>query len=237
MLRRVEAEEDVPALLERARKGDRNAREELIAAHQSFIAGCVAKAVPGRGGIRDTDEYSIALIAFNEAVDGYDPARGASFHGFARQVISRRLVDYYRASRRFSPELPQAEPPEETVESDFTLPEDDVREEIERFATRLGEFGITLEDLVRETPRHRDSRKMAIGIARRILEDPELRAGLERKRRLPFNLLLRQLVFNRKTIQRHRKYIIGAYLILAGDFPVLREYVRDAEKGGAQSGG
>lgn len=231
----VEAEKDILVLLEKAQKGDRIAREDLIAAHQSFIAGCVAKVVPRRGGIRDMDEYSIALLAFNEAVDGYDAGRGASFHGFARQVINRRLVDHYRVSRRFSPELPQAEPPEETVESDFTLPEDDVREEIERFATRLGEFGITLEDLVRETPRHRDSRRMAIGIARRVLEDPELRAGLERKKKLPFTLLLRQLVLNPKTIQRHRRYIIGVYVVLGGDFPLLREYVRGAE-GGAESG-
>ncbi len=41
------------------------------------------------------EELSIALMAFNEAIDGYDTSKG-SFLSFAKLVINRRLIDYLR---------------------------------------------------------------------------------------------------------------------------------------------
>jgi RNA polymerase sigma factor len=231
------SEKETLVLLEQARKGNRSAREELIAGHRNFIVKCVAQVVPAqRADLTSTDEYSVALIAFNEAVDRYDASRGASFHGFARQVIRRRLVDHYRASRRHAAEVPYAELPRETGRPENAFPADEAREEIQRLTAHLAEYGISFEDLVRETPKHRDSRRIAVGIARRILADPEMRASLERKKKLPFKILLRQLVFNPKTVQRHRRYIIAVCLILGGDFPLLRDYVRGIEEGGEQGG-
>lgn len=232
-------ENETLVLLERARNGDPVAREDLISGHRSFIAKCVVQAVPVRGEVTTTDEYSVALIAFNEAVDRYDPARGASFHGFARQVIRRRLADHYRASRRHAAEVPHAGPPPEVPgrpEAEVAFAAEDAREEIMRLTALLADYGISFEDLVRETPKHKDSRRIAVGIARRIVEDPEMRASLERKKKLPFTTLIRTMVFNPKTLQRHRKYIIAVCLILGGDFPLLRDYVRGVWEGGAQDG-
>lgn len=219
-------------LLEKARSGDRTAREDLIAAHRGFIASCVLRAVPVRGEVTETDEYSVALLAFNEAVDRYDAARGASFHGFARQVIRRRLVDHYRSARRHAPEVPCAELPPEAEQPPAELPADEVREEIERLAAALAAYGISFADLVHDTPKHQDSRRLAVGIARRILADPRLRTDLERKKRIPVKILLKQLMYSPKTVQRHRRYIIAACLILGGDYPLLQEYVRGVEEGG-----
>lgn len=233
---RLEDEREMLALLARAQNGDRVGREDLIALNQAFIVRCVAHVIPPPADVTATDEYSVALLAFNEAVDRYDAARGASFQGFAQQVIKRRLVDHYRTSRRHALEVPYAELPEVSAASEPVLPVDEMREEIERLAVRLAEFGVSFEDLVRETPKHRDSRRIAIGIARRILADATMRAGLERKKKLPFTNLLRQLAFNPKTIQRHRRYIIAVYLVLAGDFPLLQAYVRGVAEGGEQGG-
>ena len=232
----LQDEKNTQLLVERAKNGDRTGREELIVNNQAFIAKCVSQAVYSQADVKATDEYSIALLAFNEAIDSYDMTRGASFHGFARQVIKRRLVDHYRTSRRHENEVLYAEPPDVVAEPESPFPADEMKEEIERLAVRLDTFGISFKDLVDNTPKHRDSRQIAIGIARRILEDSAMRASLERKKKLPFTALLKQLFFNPKTIQRHRKYIIAVYLILGDELPLLQAYVQGAEKGGAQSG-
>ncbi|MBE0465789.1 MAG: sigma-70 family RNA polymerase sigma factor [Candidatus Desulforudis sp.] len=231
-----EPENKTPVLLERAQKGDPEARETLIETHRAFIAKCVLQNVPPRADITATDEYSVALLGFNEAVDRYDPGRGASFHSFARQVIRRRLVDHYRASQRYASEVPHDVLPEVAAADGPGFPVEEVREEIERLTVGLAGFGISFDDLVRETPKHRDSRRIAVDIARRILADPGMRANLEKKKKLPFTTLLRQLVFNPKTVQRHRKYIIAMYLVLGGDFPLLRDWVRGVEQGGEPDG-
>ena len=54
---------------------------------------------------RSDDEFSIALLAFYEAVKHYDPA-GGSFGAFASLVIRHRLADYYRSQRHFETEIP-----------------------------------------------------------------------------------------------------------------------------------
>ena len=37
---------------------------------------------------------------------------------------------------------------------------------------------------------------------------------------------------SRKTIERHRKYIIAAVIILTGDYPILAEYMKYMKEGG-----
>ena len=43
-----------------------------------------------------SDEFSIGLQAFNEALDAYQSDKGASFLYFAKMVINRRVIDYIR---------------------------------------------------------------------------------------------------------------------------------------------
>ena len=52
------------------------------------------------------DEASIAMIAFNEAIDAYDDSAGASFLSFAEIVIKRRMVDYFRRKTKRQEEVP-----------------------------------------------------------------------------------------------------------------------------------
>jgi len=44
--------------------------------------------------LTQSDEYSIALIAFNEAIESYDLDKKTKFVSFSKQVIKRRLIDY-----------------------------------------------------------------------------------------------------------------------------------------------
>ena len=50
------------------------------------------------------DEWSIALIAFSEAVQSYDESKG-NFYSFASLVIKRRLMDYFDKQSKFQSEI------------------------------------------------------------------------------------------------------------------------------------
>ena len=51
------------------------------------------------------DEWSVALIAFHEAVLAYDREKG-NFKQFAALIIRRRLIDHLNAERRHAAEIP-----------------------------------------------------------------------------------------------------------------------------------
>jgi len=52
------------------------------------------------------DELSIALIAFNSAIDSYDARKQVPFLPYAKVVIQNRLKDFFRKSSRLSLEVP-----------------------------------------------------------------------------------------------------------------------------------
>ena len=74
----VRAKEDEPFL------------ERFIEAHEGFILRTASRHA-GHTVTRSDDEYSVALMAFYEAVKGYDPA-GGPFGAYASLVIGCRLA-------------------------------------------------------------------------------------------------------------------------------------------------
>ena len=230
---------DLPELVTRAKDGDVEARNRLIAKFQPFILG-IASRVSGRfvQAGRD-DEVSVGLLAFNEAIDSYDPAKGVSFLGFAEVVIRRRLIDYFRkeGQRREVPLTGFEDEDEEgqtynavqnrRAMDDFTSHGEaqDRREEILRYQARLKEYGISLQELVELTPKHDDARKRAMQAARIVADNAEYRAHLLKRGELPLKSLETEVQVSRKTLERQRKYIIAIALALTDDFVYLREYI------------
>ncbi len=224
-------------LLDRARAGDAEARETLLRWYQPFVLR-VAVAVsrrylsPGRD-----DEFSVGLSAFNEAIDGYDAGRGVSFLGFAETVIRRRLIDYYRRNRAARREIPlSAVYSSEAEEAESGLRHAteafqaaaeawERREEIRRFRSLLAEFGIGLGELARVCPRHEDTRRRVFAVARMLADDPVLADRLRLRRELPLKELAARSGLSRKTLERHRRYIVAVALILLEDLPYLRGYL------------
>lgn len=86
-----------------AAKDNETLRNNFISVNNNFILGTACKAA-GHFVTESDDEYSVALIAFNEAIDSYDEEKG-NFHSFAALVIRRRIYDYIRSADRFSGEI------------------------------------------------------------------------------------------------------------------------------------
>lgn len=239
-------------LVQRARAGDPHARDQLIRDYTPFVlkAACKACKKPYLVLGRD-DEASVALMAFDEAIAGFDPSRGISLFSFAEMVIRRRITDFYRKERSRSREIPlsdfvassaggdardnlQAVEVEEAM-AQYALAEEagERRAEIERYRALLSRYSINFDDLVRVAPRHKDARERAIEVARLVAEKPEWREYLLATGCLPLAELVKVSGLSRKTLERKRKYIIAVALIFAGEFSYLAEYVRQPQPAGA----
>jgi RNA polymerase sigma factor len=231
-------------LVEAAQRGDAAVRERLIAAYTPLVLRtgsrlCGRYLQPGRD-----DEVSVGLLALNEAVDRWRRDQGASFRSFAEIVVRRRLIDHFRreAARH---EVPVSE--FEQVEDDGNVwnpldaaqalaierdrrEAEDRRADIARFSAILRPYGISLQDLVRCSPRHGDARARAVAVARAVAARPEWAEYLRRHRALPLRELeaQRDLQVSRKTMERQRKFIIAVALILLEGLESLRAYVPGA---------
>jgi RNA polymerase sigma factor len=224
-----------------AQAGDEASREALLTDYRPFVLRVASRACGRFLRPEVDDEASVALIAFNEAIDRYDAQSGASFVTFAEMVVKRRLIDHFRRARG-SRETPLSDFEVEDAEGQVSNPvevaaalsahrERDEAEErrldIERFKSALGEFGIGLGELVRASPQHRDARERAIAVARAVADNPEWSSYLREHRALPLKAIERAggLGLSRKTLERQRKYIIAVALVLMERIEHLMAYL------------
>lgn len=85
-------------------KSDIQERERLIRSHEAFILKCASKSCR-RYITRSDDEWSVSIMAFSQAIDGYEITRG-SFLSFSALVIKRRLLDYRKSKMKYINEIP-----------------------------------------------------------------------------------------------------------------------------------
>lgn len=224
---------DHTTLLRRAREGDRAAREEFITLNREFVRQTASR-ICGRHLDYHQDEMSIALIAFNEAIDGYDEKRGIPFQVFARLVIRSRLSDHFRREGRLLPLVPDnwpaATPVVTTTESAAeALLEEERRQEVRAYRDHLLEYGLTLNALVAASPKHRDTRRNLLRAARTLAGDKELFAYLVSKKKLPVSRLASASGISVKALEKGRKYVVAVSLIFGFPerYPHLYAYLAE----------
>lgn len=229
------------------KNGDDQLREKLISDYRPFIIKVVSKTTGMYIDLENSEEFSIGLIAFNEAINCFDANKNSGFINFAQTVIKRRLIDYIRKNEKNRKVYPLTyfNNGENEIESSFEekyLVVDsssqfgniETKEEIALFIKKLNDFGIKLKDLVKSAPKHIDSKRLSISIARVLVENKELSDKLKRKKNIPMVDLMKLVDVNHKTIERNRKFIISVYLILSSNLEVMQGYVENIEKGGKE---
>lgn len=232
-------------LLEAARSGDEKAREKLIKSYISFIKNTASNHCKKRLEWENDDELSVAMLAFNEAIDGYDYSAGKKFENYARMVIRSRLIDFYRreskhqhlslsfekegsGEREDSTKLNSNGLSHLEAKASFEKYKEkeaveDRREEMEEFEKVLGEYGISLELLEDSAPRHKKTRDKLVEIAKYIADRQDLVSYVARKKKLPLKELVMAFGVNKKVVKRGRKYILGILLIIIDErFSYLR---------------
>lgn len=175
-----------------------NAEEtgRFVEEYKPFIASCAEK-VTGRYMSYDADdELSIAMIAFVEAIRSFDSSKG-NFFTFSRNVIKRRLIDYYRKEKRYRDVVPlnvYAQDGETEIDlgADEAIREFSDRDiaelrrvEIEKLAKELRQWNITYRDLAKVSPRHRKTREQCAVLAGIILSRPDMLESIMVRKYLP----------------------------------------------------
>ena len=112
-----------------AAKTDSARADGLIRDCLPFIRGQASRFL-GRPCTDQDDEYSIAMIAFHEAIQNYSRMRGP-FLRYAALTIRSRLIDYHRREKRHKGQISLFAPHDE--EDGRTLA-DTLPEERDRFA-------------------------------------------------------------------------------------------------------
>lgn len=221
-----------------AKKGNEFSREEFIQNHKPFIIKISSNLCKRYLTWGHDEELSIALVAFNEAIDSFKPDDRASFYGFAKTVINRRLIDYFRKESKHQVlSLTPLEPDkddlydyesassfkqykEEEQQSDFA-------ETVKNYTTVLAEYGILLEDLVEVSPKHRDSKATLWRVAQEFCEHSNLLKHLTKTKLLPLKELELLTGVKRKVLERGRKYLIATALILSDpEFESLKGFTQ-----------
>ncbi len=222
-----------------AATSDERKREELIRGHEQTILRTASSACH-RYVNKSDDEWSIALCAFSKAVDVYTAEKG-DFLPFAQMLIKRDLIDYYRSQKNTLREVIVAphvlegggEPEEDpsgvylaVVKNSQEASDRSLRDEILAANELLSDYGFRFFDLTECSPQQDKTRKECAVAIRFMLTDSTLFAALEKTRKSPIKALAAASGVSRKTLDRYRKYIIMAVLILDGDYPQLAEYLK-----------
>ncbi len=225
--------------IRRIRNGENTLRDFLMESYYSYILAIVSRMI-GRPA-NSSDEFSVGLQAFHEAIDRFDETKNVSFLNFAGLVINRRIIDYLRKSNRSYLEYPftyfEANDSEGCIEK-YAVQQPgiftdklEIQEELLQFKQDLLAFGITFEDLVRLAPKHLDTKLLCISIAKKLTESMELTDKLMTGKKLPIAEILTVFGVHRKTIENHRKYIIALFLILRSDMDIIKGYCSFLLKG------
>ena len=231
--------QDLTEIVLLIQEGDLELRNELLKQYKPFIKKSVSSVC--RRYIRETDdEFSVGLIAFNDAIDKFSVDKGNALLPFADTMIRRRVIDYIRVQSRKMNEL--------TLETQFVSADEyipnsvdvqnslenhrkqlesiSIKDEIIQYTELLRTFHITFDQLVKHTPKHIDARNNAIKIAKIVADEPIMMSYLLKKKKLPVKLLESRVSVSRKTIERNRIYIISMALILTGDYVFLKDYLK-----------
>ena len=218
---------------------DERTREELIRSQEQMILRTASSACH-RYVSKSDDEWSIALCAFSKAIDVYS-AQKSDFLPFAQMLIKRELIDYYRSQKNALREIAVAphvlegggEPEEDTdgvylavVKSSKDADDHSLRDEILAANELLSGYGFRFFDLTECSPQQDKTRRECADAVRIMLADSSLFDALEKSKKLPIKALAAASGVSRKTLDRYRKYIIMAVLILDGDYPQLAEYLK-----------
>ena len=225
-----------------AAKEDMEAADRLIGSYMPFIKSETAKFLKRPPMEGHDDELSIAMIAFHEAVRGYSRSRGA-FLKYAAMIMKSRLIDYRRKEQRhgnvISLDAPAGEDDaplsdtiaDETDHNEAYVVREATRAEIEELTRQMREFGVSLSDVGDNCPKQQRTLEACRKGLWHAKEHPELLDELLKTRRLPIAGVSEGRGTERKTLERHRNYMVALLLIYTNGYEIIRGHLTQVMKG------
>ena len=216
--------------------------DELIGQYVPFIKAETAKFLK-RPADGSEDEFSIAMMAFHEAILSYSSQRGA-FLKYAAMLMQNRMIDYYRKEQRHRNILSlhaheDEEDPlletlaDEVIHDEVVVMRDATRAEIEELSLQMSEFGVTLSDVTDHCPKQQRTLEACQKALWVVRENKTLMEDFLRTKRLPIGPMAEGSGTERKTLERHRKYLVALLLVYTNGYEIIRGHLKQVWKGGA----
>lgn len=217
-------------------KTDKQKMNDLLESYKPFIASCTQKLSGKYLEYGIDDELSVGMMAFVQAVKGYQPGNG-NFMKYASVVIRNRVIDYYRSQNKHAgkviglvPNEGDIEDPLETRISMTNFSEEKTKQErlleIQMLKEELARYEISLWELEKASPKNKQTRQICREVIHFLMGNPILLNETMYSKSLPLIQIEKILSIRRKKFERHRKYILAVLIIKSGDYPYLAEYVR-----------
>ena len=237
----MEKEQDIVRAVYAAKENN-DAADDLIRRYIPYIRAESSKYM-GRICTDSDDEFSIAMIAFHEAILGYSWERGG-FLSYAAMLIRNRLIDYNRKEKRHqgnvSLDMPDGEDGktllEQVADSRDVFAEahnlEATQQEIAELAGVLQTFGVSFADVADHSPKQERTKETCLLAIRYAMGNSRLLDELQQTRKLPLTELVRATGCDRKTLERHRKYVLAMLVIQTNGYEIIRGHLRHVWKQG-----
>ncbi len=224
-----------------AAKEDTQKASDLIRDYIPFIRSEASKCTNGFCTKQD-DEFSIAMMAFHEAILGYEKGRGA-FLSYASLLIRSRIIDYQRKESRHQENL--SLDAEKSGEQEGSLLDEiadtknyleeaadlsATRQEIEELSAIMAEFGVSFSDVADNSPKQERTLNACAAAVHYAAANADLLNELLRTKKLPLTQLVEGSGAERKTLERHRKYLLAMLLIQTNGYEIIRGHLRHVLK-------
>ena len=226
-----------------AAKDSKEAIEKLIEDFRPFLQARAAKYSINSDGDRRDELFSTAMVAFYESVRNYDILKG-HFFPYAQRVVRARMIDHIRGIYRNEGNTVPLDPisddedNEQATESPVAIElsirsydrqrsNEELTDEIEEFKAELGAWGITMETLSKNSPKHKKLRETYKRIVINIIQNPDIVQTIQLKRYFPVKTVAEITGLPQKNVERARTYIIATLIIKLGEYDLLSEYITD----------
>ena len=171
----------------------------------------------------NSNEYSIGLIALDEAIEKYDSSKG-SFSTFASMIIRNRVIDEMRKEEK-NKNLISIDEYTYTHPIEFQGPDIFLKEEIEYVSKELEKFNISFEDLVEDSPKHYDTRIRCYDVSEKSSKDENIVTLLYKKLKLPISEMINKFRETKRFLYNNKSYITCLIIILYRDLEIIRNWI------------
>jgi RNA polymerase sigma factor len=214
--------------------------ETLLDEFKPFLYARVARYTSSYSSDQREELFSTAMLAFHEAVQGFDTGKG-HFFPFANRVVCNRLIDVirsiYRHDEKTVPLLEDTGGDQEGADKSASVrvlstrtyaaerQREQLVDEIEQFKAELDTWGITMEMLVKSSPKHKKLRDIYKAVVAAIAGSPDIVQTIHIKRYFPVKEIFKLTKIPPKKLERGRTFILALLIIRMGDYDYLSDYI------------
>lgn len=200
----------------------------LIEDYQPFILNTISNLKNEYIQVENNEEFSIGLMAFTEAMQRYDQNKGSFLH-FAKLVIISRIKTFWQKEQK-NKHHSLDELQNSVLKSSNSHEEIILSEEILLFEEELKRFGIDFDDLIDTSPKHKDTRERAVGIAVKTSSEDDLVSHLYEKKRLPITKISERFLVSVKIVKKSKLFITAIIIIIVNNYSGILTWIKDSKK-------